>query len=297
MGNSISNMNCNIFSTLGGANRNTQQQKALSNDLLRQNEEERQQHGGPLLDALIAFLSLILPCCEALLGRLMWVLLWSWKAAPVALYESFLRRQPTTEGASDTTKSFLQGGTDVSQYFQKWWQKTVVVPTAMGFYYFLYDYVSEPILASVGCCSSPALTTIAGVGLLVAHFISGVALHLWQQRKANQEKLPQATEEVEFSNQQQSSPSPNRTLDNHQDHQDWVTMEKAHAAATGAITDYQAAHNNDTTVNNQLPSPQALFNSVKEKKRKFWPFGKRNSKSSSNKNKFQSNAPPATEMV
>lgn len=295
------------------ASRNNPQQSSLNSDLLRQSQEQ-QQHGGPILDFAIAFLSKILPCSEALLGRLLWVTLWSWKAAPVALYESLFARnnsKSTIETSDNTNQdniSSQRGGWldsfknsnptgDVSQYFQKWWQKTFVIPTAMGFYYFMYDYVSEPILESVGCCSSEALTTTLGVGMLVVHFLSGVAMHLWQKRK-NTSKAAVLNDAValEGDAQQPSQSSPSRavatTLDNNQDAKDWVTMEKAHANATEAITDYQAVHNT-TSGNDQLPSAQALFNAVKEKKKKFWPFGGKKKTS----NKFNSNAPPTTELV
>ena len=296
------------------ASRNNPQQSALNSDLLRQSQEQ-QQHGGPILDFALAFLSKILPCSEALLGRLMWVLLWSWKAAPVALYESLFARnnsKSTIEASDDTNQdngnnssqrgswlgSFKNSNPtgDVSQYFQKWWQKTFVIPTAMGFYYFMYDYVSEPILESVGCCSSEALTTTLGVGMLVVHFLSGVGMHLWQQRKnASKSAILNDAIATEGNMQQSSQSLPGRvaatTLDNNQDRKDWVTMEKAHASATEAITDYQAVHN--TSGNAQSPSAQALFNSVKEKKKKFWPFGGKKKAS----NKFNSNAPPTTELV
>ena len=327
MGNGASNLvsSLNPCSGSGGyaASRNNPQQSSLNSDLLRESQDQQQQHGGPILDFAIAFLSKILPCSEALLGRLLWVLLWSWKAAPVALYESLFAGSfgnnysnskaaigNTNENNDGDTSSKRGGGWldsfrntnptgDVSQYFQKWWQKTFVIPTAMGFYYFMYDYVSEPILDSVGCCSSEALTTTLGVGMLVLHFLTGVGMHLWQQRRSRRAAvLNEAVATDDYQRQPEVQPSSNQaptttvpTLDNNQDHKDWVTMEKAHAAATGAITDYQSNGGNQ---NKHLPSVPGLLDHIKGKKKKgFWPFGGKKKTSS----KFSSNAPPMTEMV
>jgi len=294
--------------------RHSSQQQQLSNDLLQQQQEQQQQHGGPLLDFVVAFLSKILPCSEILLRRLVWVLAWSWKAAPVALYESLLVQRGYTNTQDDTDNNsskssifskFKGSPTDVSQYFQTWWHKTFVIPTALGFYYFLYDNVSEPLLASVGCCSSEFVTVGAVVGLLVLHFASGVAMHLWKQRNdarnkelSNQEETvivgdvdQQEQNNMASSSARMNSPSYNRTIDNHHDHQDWVTMEKAHAAEIDAVTDYQASKSNNTK--EQMLSPAALFQSAtKEGKRKLWPFGRKKKAK-----EFSSNAPPTTEMV
>lgn len=163
-----------------------QEVKQGSREVLRQEQSDIQNHGGPLLQKSIVFLAKILPCSEALLGRIVWVLLWGWKVAPVALYEALLAPsdEDTIDPVTGQTTTQARGG--FQNYVNTWWRKTFVVPSALGFYYFLYEKVAEPLVYSVNCCSNSFLAILAAIGIVVAHFASGLAMHFCQERRIKQ---------------------------------------------------------------------------------------------------------------
>lgn len=154
------------------------------NNMDYNNMDPQQQH-----NFATALLAKILPCSEILLNRVVWVLLWSWKAAPVALYETFV--SPCLRSKSDTTTG----------YFNQWWQKAIAIPLALGFYYVLFEFVCQPALSAVNCCGSNTLTNGAAAGILVLHFLSGITMHRYQE--ARKESGIEETAVVEFEQQQQ----------------------------------------------------------------------------------------------
>jgi hypothetical protein len=201
------NSNNNIFS--GGRD------PSLSQDLLKQEKNDLRQHGGPIMERLIFCLAKILPCSEALIGRLIWVCIWGWKLAPVTLYESFRRQydnQDDDVGNNDVTNTDQQhtrttnnntdagGGSGLGfhRYVSKWWQKTIAVPAALGFYYFLYDNIAQPLVYSVGCCKSDVVTFLAEMGVLCLHFISGLSMHLCEERNRRKQQEQDFERQYQF---------------------------------------------------------------------------------------------------
>ena len=130
--------------------------------------------------ATSSFLSKLLPRSfpESFLQRIIWVLVWGYKAAPVALYESFRK---------DYTADDDEGVEGPSS----WWKKTIVVPTAVGFYFFMYHRIAQPLVYTLGCCSSDIVTFLAQSSVLVAHFISGLAMHLCEERQQRRRRQQQ----------------------------------------------------------------------------------------------------------
>ncbi|CAB9503840.1 expressed unknown protein [Seminavis robusta] len=269
--------------------RNSSEQDQLANDLLEQGEQDASTTGGPLMEMAVTFAAKILPCSEAVLSRLIWVLLWSWKAAPVALYESLeldkIKQSMTTNNKSQNNEeeATTAGCSCGAEYFQKWWQKFVAIPVAMGFYYFLYDYVAQPLLNEAGCCGSDTVTQVVAISLLALHFVSGLSIHLYQKQKAEQECQETLTDtnnknDVELS--QQSS--------NNSDYAKAVANASAPPEPTGDWIMLQDDNNNNITGATNATSPPTTATattsaapvatgsaSTTPKKRKFWPFGKK----------------------
>lgn len=271
-------------SATGNAGRNPQ----LSQDLLRQEKDDIKKRGGPILEGLISCLGRILPCSEALIGRLIWVCLWAWKVAPAALYESFRRDytepqpeevqvDPTTgEPQSNTSKSVNNNfGGGLHQYVSKWWQKTFVVPTALGFYFFLWDHVAQPLVATMGCCRSDVVQSLAELGVLAAHFSSGLSLYLCEER-SRKKKLQEAEFQRQFSEEmdQRASnnniPSSLRKTDGilkdstRDDTREGMVSEKTfRESGSIPVVSGSTTTNTDSKTSSERP------------KRNFWPFGKK----------------------
>jgi hypothetical protein len=70
--------------------------------------------------------------------------------------------------------------------YPKWWQKTIVLPAALGFYCCLYEFVVKPILKIRGCCTSVIDFYSIASGILILHFLSGLAVHHCQMQTAKQ---------------------------------------------------------------------------------------------------------------
>jgi hypothetical protein len=191
-------------------------QKQLTNnpqfrqELLSQEKADIEQLGSPLLKPLIACLGKRLPCSVALIERMLWVMVWGWKLFPLALYESF---KPNFITNAETGETVERGG--FHQYVSKWWQKSVLVPAAFGFYYFLYEQVAQPLVYSVGCCYSDFFTFLAEMIVLVLHFFSGLTIHFCQERNRIKRELQEQQDEEErlrHLEQQLQEQSPDSSL-------------------------------------------------------------------------------------
>jgi len=147
-----------------------------------------------IITTISSFLSKLLPCfSESFIQRIIWVFVWGWKVAPVALYESFRKdyyndgeegqQRDDGEGPSSSSSS---SPSNFHKYVSTWWKKTIVVPTAIGFYYFMYDQIAQPLVYSLGCCRSDIVTFLAQISILAGHFTSGLAMHLCEERRRRQ---------------------------------------------------------------------------------------------------------------
>ncbi|CAB9523560.1 expressed unknown protein [Seminavis robusta] len=274
--------------------RNSSEQDQLANDLLEQGEQDASTTGGPLMEMAVGFAAKILPCSEAVLSRLIWVLLWSWKAAPVALYESLeldkiKQSMMTTNNKSqkndkDEDEATTAGCSCGAEYFQKWWQKFVAIPVAMGFYYFLYDYVAQPLLNEAGCCGSDSVTQVVAISLLVLHFLSGLSIHLYQKQKAEQD----CQETANNNNNNKNDVELSQQSSNNSDYAKAVANASAPPEPTGDWIMLQDGNNNNNNGATNTTSPPTTATattsaapvadnntSTTPKKRKFWPFGKK----------------------
>jgi hypothetical protein len=117
----------------------------------------------------------ILPFVEALRGLTVSVMVWGWKVAPVALYEALVLVGEDKE-VIDT-----RSGRKMRRYLARTrWQKVLIVPWALGFYFFLYEKVALPLVFTLNCCASYFWTVLASLALITVHFVSGLYIHLRQ---------------------------------------------------------------------------------------------------------------------
>jgi len=140
--------------------------------------EDLRNCGDDRLDETIGILGGILPCSSWIIRQLIWVIFWSFTAAPTRIWgsveESFAKRELPV----DADNSCQPVAT-----VKAWCQKTFGLPTALAFYYFLYDYAAEPLLAALNCCGSELLTVTTGVGLLMTHFVTAVSMDKFRKRQ------------------------------------------------------------------------------------------------------------------
>eukprot|EP00978_Attheya_sp_CCMP212_P012650 scaffold31649_cov53-Attheya_sp.AAC.5 len=152
--------------------------------------EEETRHGGPLFNVILICLGKILPCSASFIRWVIWVLLFSWSTAPVIIYDILLkdaicrRRKIQERQKSDDSETRTHRGFNFD--YPKWWQKTIVLPAALGFYCFLYEFVVEPLLKIGGCCTSVIAFHAIASGILGLHFLSGLAVHHCQTKKVKQ---------------------------------------------------------------------------------------------------------------
>lgn len=148
-------------------------------------------HGGPGLEAVLICLDKVLPFPGWMIRRIVWVMCWSFTAAPTciwdALEESVTKRQLPQELLEVTTTDTISCQPVTNA--KAWWQKTFGLPTAIAFYYFLYDYLAEPIVDLTGCCATSWLTTTVGVGILLCHFVTAVGLEKCNKRRQQRAAL------------------------------------------------------------------------------------------------------------
>lgn len=110
--------------------------------------------------------------------------------------ESFAKRELPSELMDAAIATSSDGAScQPVRSVKAWWQKTFGLPTAIAFYYFLYDYVAEPLLSAFGCCGTTLLTTTAGVGLLLTHFGIAVVMGKYRKRQEQRAALAAAAEE------------------------------------------------------------------------------------------------------
>eukprot|EP00978_Attheya_sp_CCMP212_P012651 scaffold31649_cov53-Attheya_sp.AAC.6 len=164
--------------------------------------QEETRHGGPLFNVILGCLGNILPCSTSFFRWVKRVLLLSWSIAPVIIYDILLKdaicRRKIQERQNDDSETRSHSG--FSFEYPKWWQKTIVLPAALGFYCFLYEFVVEPLLKIGGCCTSDIAFYAIGSGILGLHFLSGLAVHLCQMQTAKQMDGTDQQHETTISN-------------------------------------------------------------------------------------------------
>ena len=136
----------------------------------------------PMVQKTPTCLSRIVVFVQAVLGLMVSCLIWGWKLAPVLLYEAFSSsgKQGNIDQLTNIEQTDTQsvGGSDKSG-----WHKGVVVTCALGFYYFLFEIVVQPLVYTTNCCSNYAATVLVSIAVIVAHFVTGLAMHFFEERR------------------------------------------------------------------------------------------------------------------
>jgi len=164
--------------------------------------EEETRHGGPLFNVILVCLGKILPCSASFIRWVIWVIGFSWSTAPVIIYDILLKDAICRRTIQDRQNDDLETRTHrgFSFRYPKWWQKTIVLPAALGFYCFLYEFVVDPLLKIGGCCTSAIAFYAIASGILALHFLSGLAVHHCQTKKVKQTGGKDQQQETTISN-------------------------------------------------------------------------------------------------
>jgi hypothetical protein len=119
-------------------------------------------------------------------------MVWGWKVAPVAFYEALITdgdmHDSLDRNDGQATPNFL------SDFNRTRRQKTVVVAYVLGFYYFLFVKVVEPLVYSSNCCSNYAVTVLVSLTVIVIHFLLGLTMHFRQERTPREYEAAQGQE-------------------------------------------------------------------------------------------------------
>jgi hypothetical protein len=152
----------------------------------------------PLRDPMVqnsrAGINRIVPFVQTVLGLLVSVMVWGWKVAPVAFYEALI-----TDGDKKDALDPTDDGQAAPQSSRR--QKTVVVACVLGFYYFLFVKVVEPLVYSSNCCSNYAVTVLVSLTVVMVHFVSGLTMHFHQERTQKEYDAAQGHERGEASSE------------------------------------------------------------------------------------------------
>ena len=185
-----------------------------------------------------------------------------------ALYESFLKDLLCCNRNNNNVQSVEEGDGLMGQfdedgcgYFNKWWQKTIAITASLGFYYFLYDYVSQPLLETVGCCSNIYLFQGLAMGVLVLHFFSGISLHLYQEKRKVRGMQDKNKTEWETRNALSE--------------RDWVKLEDSAMPETGISTLSLPSVTSPAGIQQPIGVRSDPVIVPEQKKRGFWPFRKK----------------------
>lgn len=162
----------------------------------------------------------MLTCTEGVVLGLIWI----WKAAPVALYETFMRDLSCFEKAPGR------------RYLYGWWQKLLATWAALGFYYILYQFVCQPFLFMVHCCGSETRTDLMAALILLLHLLSGISMHRYSLR---QEELESHGIDRRYAPSQSQSQLPQLDMSGFNifaSTTDWVAIDDGDLPATGIST-------------------------------------------------------------
>mmetsp|Transcript_23236 Transcript_23236/g.41964 ORF Transcript_23236/g.41964 Transcript_23236/m.41964 type:complete len:208 (-) Transcript_23236:253-876(-) len=172
-------------------------------------------HGGPLFNVVLGCLGNILPCSTSFFRSVKQVLLLSWSIAPMMIYDILLKdaicRRTIQDRQNDDSETRTHRG--FSFRYPKWWQKTIVLPAALGFYCFLYEFVVEPLLKIGGCCTSAIAFYAIASGILGLHFLSGLAVHLCHTQPAKQMDGTDQQQETTISNNYAAMEEPKQVVE------------------------------------------------------------------------------------
>ena len=139
----------------------------------------------PMAEKTPTSLARIVLFAQAVLGLMVSCLMWGWKFAPVLLYEA-LRSVGGQEHIEEQSDTQSLGGSDKSG-----WHKCVVITCGLGFYYFLFEIVVQPLVYTTNCCSNYTATVLVSLTVIVAHFVSGLAMHFVEERRRREYELEQ----------------------------------------------------------------------------------------------------------